>query len=115
MCLFFSGEKLINIFLLKLYLFLFFYVWNQAERKVLAGEFFFSCVKISQFFSHLWKRGLNKNIKNPLAFTHMNLKKKKSIKKCSPEVKTKLSKCEIQWRENIFTGEKGGVFFFLKQ
>lgn len=42
----------------------------------------------------------------------MNLKKKKSIKKCSPEVKTKLSKCEIQWRENIFTGEKGGFFFF---
>lgn len=79
------------------------------ERKVLAVEHFFSCVKICEI------SGLNKNIKNPLAFTHMNLKKKKSIKKCSPEVKTKLSKCEIQWRENIFTGEKGGGFFFLKQ
>lgn len=71
MCLFFSGERLINIFLLKLYLFLFFYVWNQVERKVLAVEHFFSCVKISEI------SGLNKNIKNPLAFTHTNLKTKK--------------------------------------
>lgn len=81
------------------------------ERKVLAVEHFFSCVKICEI------SGLNKNIKNPLAFTHKNLKKKKkkTIKKFSPEVKTKLSKCEIQWRENIFTDEKGGFFFFLKQ
>lgn len=50
MCLFFSGEKLINIFLLKLYLFLFFSVWNQVERKVLAVEFFFHVWKLVNFF-----------------------------------------------------------------
>lgn len=75
------------------------------ERKVLAVEHFFSCVKICEI------SGLNKNIKNPLAFTHTNLKTKKN----SPEVKTKLSKCEIQWRENIFIGKKGGGGGFLKQ